>query len=234
MDRFYLPEIKNGQFFLSEEESKHAVRVLRLQQGNTLELIDGTGGLYAAQIEDPNPKKTSFSILQKEQQESRSSFTLHLAIAPTKNIDRIEWLLEKATEMGIDEISLLLCRYSERKEVKLDRLDKILISAMKQCKSLYKPVLHPLIAFDQFIQQDFTGKKAIAHCMQGEKTTLSKLCNSSQNISVLIGPEGDFSSEELQKACAKGFEGVTLGDSRLRTETAALMAVAEVNLAFRS
>ncbi len=231
MHLFYTPDIapSHPQYFLNEEESKHAVRVLRLEPGAEVQLIDGRGGLYTAQIKDAHPKRTILQITNVITGYNKRNHYLHIAIAPTKNLDRLEWFLEKATEIGIDEISLLICRRSERKEVKVDRLNKIIISAIKQSLKAYHPVLNAPVAFDTFISKPFEGQKYIAHCENTAKTSLNNELKKQGKYLILIGPEGDFAPVEIETALYNGFKAITLGDSRLRTETAALEACFEVN-----
>lgn len=235
MHLFYTADIEphHQQFILSEEESKHAVRVLRLVQGDKVQLIDGIGGWYDATIMDPHPKRTVLQIDAVTTNYKQASYSLHVAVAPTKNIDRIEWFLEKATEVGIQEISPIISAHSERKEVKVDRLNKVVISAMKQSLKAYMPKVNPAITFAQFLKQQAAVEgltKMIAHCEDGSKSYLADLCQPKGKYLILIGPEGDFSSEEIQQALAAGFQPISLGDNRLRTETAALMSCLEASL----
>lgn len=222
MNLFYIPEITpdTTSIVLSEEESKHACRVLRLKKGDQLRLLDGVGGSYLAEIADDHPKHCDVSILEYTFEE-KADQEIHIAIAPTKNNERIEWFLEKATELGITEVSLLLCSNSERKQVKEERFEKILISAMKQSQRLYLPKLNALISFKEFIQKYPQG--ALAHCFEGEKKSLSSVLKPA-NYPILIGPEGDFSKEEVELAAASGYDFISLGTNRLRTETAGLYA----------
>jgi 16S rRNA (uracil1498-N3)-methyltransferase len=231
MHLFYTPDIEpsHPQYFLNEEESKHAVRVLRLEVGAEVQLIDGRGGLYTAQIKDAHPKRTILQITNVVTGFSKRNHYLHIAIAPTKNLDRLEWFLEKATEIGIDEISLIICQRSERKEAKTERLNKIITAAIKQSLKAYHPVLNEVIAFNKFISQPFDGQKFIAHCEDSEKINLKDELQKQGRYLVLIGPEGDFSPAEINTALDNGYKALTLGDSRLRTETAALEACFEVN-----
>ncbi|MES2268017.1 MAG: 16S rRNA (uracil(1498)-N(3))-methyltransferase [Bacteroidota bacterium] len=231
MQLFYTPDIDPSlsQYFLSEEESKHAVRVLRLAVGDAVTLIDGKGGLYKAEIKDAHPKRTILQINSVTNEFNKRNHYLHIAIAPTKNLDRIEWFLEKATEIGIDEISLIICQRSERKEAKVERLDKIITSAIKQSIKAYHPVLNGPVSFNQFIKQPFEGQKFIAHCDEGEKISLAQSIEKQNRYLILIGPEGDFSPAEVDAALQNGYKAITLGESRLRTETAALEACFEVN-----
>jgi 16S rRNA (uracil1498-N3)-methyltransferase len=231
MQLFYTPDIDPSlaQYFLSEEESKHAVRVLRLAEGDEVTLIDGKGGLYKAGIKDAHPKRTILQINSVTPEFNKRNHHLHIAIAPTKNLDRVEWFLEKATEIGIDEISLIICQRSERKEAKADRLNKIITSAIKQSIKAYHPILNAPVTFNQFLKQPFDGQKFIAHCDEGEKIELSQSIEKGSRYLILIGPEGDFAPAEVVLALQNGYKAITLGTSRLRTETAALEACFEVN-----
>lgn len=230
MHVFYTPDITSDQYVLSEAESKHAVRVLRVNHGDEVLLTNGVGTLYTATILDPNPKRCSLSVIDKKFNHNKRSYHLHIAIAPTKNIDRFEWFLEKATEIGIDEITPILGFHSERKIIKEERLEKVIVAAMKQSIKAYKPVLNPLITLDDFLASQSGGKLCIAHCYDQGKVQLKDVCKTENNITVLIGPEGDFSLEEVEKSIKKGAVPVSLGESRLRTETAGLVACHTVNL----
>jgi 16S rRNA (uracil1498-N3)-methyltransferase len=220
MRLFYDPTINAStqQHTLSEEESKHACKVLRLSEGDTIALVNGKGLECEAVITDANPKRCSVKITKREE-EAKPKFEIHIAIAPTKNMDRLEWFFEKATEIGITEITLLRCSNNERKVLKQERLEKILVSAMKQSKRMFIPVLNPLSDFSDFIKKHPKG--LIAHCYEGEKNTVSSQFKS-VNYPILIGPEGDFSPQELELALASGYIPITLGKNRLRTETAGL------------
>lgn len=230
MHIFYTPDLSGNTYTLDETESKHCVRVLRLEKGDEITLVDGRGGFYLAEIDDPNPKRCAVKIVKAEHNFGKTSFKVHIAIAPTKNIERIEWFLEKATEIGIDRVTPLLCRFSERKEIKAERLEKVMISAMKQSLKAYLPQLDELTKFNEFIQQPFNGQKFIAHCDDQHRDLLRNKVIFGQNCLILIGPEGDFSSEEIELALKQGFQPVSLGESRLRTETAGLVACHTVNL----
>ena len=230
MHIFYTPDITQNTYTLNEEESKHCVRVLRLGVGAIVNLVDGKGGFYTAEITSDNPKKVSLSILKVEEDFHKRNHYLHVAVAPTKNIDRLEWFLEKATELGIDEITPIITDRSERRVVKEDRLNKVITSAVKQSIKAYHPKLNDAISFDAFLKEPFEGEKLIAHCIdQGEKQFISKLVSPYQKYLILIGPEGDFTPEEVNLALNKGFKALTLGDNRLRTETAALAVCFEIN-----
>jgi 16S rRNA (uracil1498-N3)-methyltransferase len=230
MHIFYTPDITQNTYTLNEEESKHCVRVLRLAVGSIVNLVDGKGGFYTAEITSDNPKKVSLSILKVETEFHKRNHYLHIAVAPTKNIDRIEWFLEKATELGIDEITPIITDRSERRIVKEDRLNKVITSAVKQSIKAYHPKLNDAISFDTFLKEPFDGDKLIAHCIDnGEKQYISKLVAPHQKYLILIGPEGDFTPDEVNLALNKGFKALTLGDNRLRTETAALSVCFEIN-----
>ncbi len=230
MQLFYIPEIKNNAAILDPVESKHAVKVLRLTNGSNLEIVDGKGGFYEAEIADANPKKCRLKIRNSTQNFGKRNFRLHVAIAPTKNNDRLEWFLEKATEIGIDEITPLITKHSERKTVNLERMEKKMISAMKQSLKAYLPKLNEAVAFNQLIASASEQEKFIAHCYEGNKPHLKSVVNKSTGVLVLIGPEGDFSRDEIELAGEKGFTGISLGNARLRTETAGIVACHIVNL----
>ncbi|SDR97770.1 16S rRNA (uracil1498-N3)-methyltransferase [Mucilaginibacter mallensis] len=231
MHLFYTPDIEpsHPQYFLSEEESKHAVRVLRLNVGDKVQLIDGRGGLYTAEIKDAHPKRTILQITDVVTGFNKRNHYLHIAIAPTKNIERLEWFLEKATEIGIDEISLIICQRSERKEAKVDRLNKIITSAIKQSLKAYHPILNEPEPLSKLLSRSFDGQKFIAHCEESDKSNLKQDISLNGKYLILIGPEGDFSPKEIEDALHNDFKAITLGQSRLRTETAALEACFEVN-----
>ncbi|MDX8340015.1 16S rRNA (uracil(1498)-N(3))-methyltransferase [Draconibacterium sp. IB214405] len=231
MQLFYVPTISGAEVLLDETESKHAIRVLRLKEDDEIELVDGKGGFYKARITDANPKKCKLGIINSQNEFGKKNFHLHIAIAPTKNIDRTEWFLEKCTEIGIDEITPLLSEHSERKVIKPERLEKILVSAMKQSVKAYLPKLNELTKLSDLLTQATETKKFIAHCNEGEKPHLKNVVNPGDNVLILIGPEGDFSPEEVELALANGFEAISLGDARLRTETAGVVACHIVNLA---
>jgi len=230
MHIFYTPELSGKTYSLDESESKHCIRVLRLVKGDEIILVDGMGGYFTAEIVDPNPKRCTVLIIKSELNFGLRNFQVHIAIAPTKNIERIEWFLEKATEIGINRITPLLCRFSERKEIKADRLEKVMVSAMKQSLKAFLPHLDPLIKFSDFISQPFEGQKFIAHCDDQHRDLLKKMIILNKNYLILIGPEGDFSSQEINMAIEAGFHPVSLGDSRLRTETAGMVACHTFNL----
>lgn len=229
MHVFYTPDIlRNPE--LPEEEAQHCTRVLRLGVGDNITLTDGRGNFYKAEITVANNKRCLVAITETIHQNPLWPCHLHIAVAPTKNMDRNEWFAEKATEIGIDELTFLNCRFSERKVIKTERIEKILISAIKQSLKARLPKLNEMIDFTKFIAQDFKGQKFIAHCYEGEKPLLKDVLTPGKDAVVLIGPEGDFSEEEVKAAIERGFTPISLGKSRLRTETAALVACHTMNL----
>lgn len=230
MQVFYTPDIKKITYPLSKEESKHAVKVLRMKLGDEVCMIDGKGGLYYGIIDDANANKCIIRVIEKIEQYGRRNYSIHIAIAPTKNISRFEWFLEKVTELGIDEITPLLCSRSERKTIKTERLEKIILAAMKQSVKAYQPKFNEMTKFSDFVKQNNDTKGFIAHCMQNPKPALKTQIADKQNITILIGPEGDFSPEEVQMAIAHGFSEINLGKSRLRTETAGIVACHTINI----
>lgn len=236
LSRFYAPDISSdGTYLLPPEESRHAVRVLRLAEGDLLELVDGRGTLFSCRIAGSTKKGTLLEVLDTHFTPHRSHYRLHLAIAPTKSIDRLEWLLEKATEIGMDECTPLICQRSERRDLNHDRMEKILAASMKQSLGLWLPVLHPLTPFKQFTAQPFAGLSAIAHCLDQEKVSLRELVPAVlvPEFRILIGPEGDFTEAEITIALAAGFTPLSLGNTRLRTETAGLVACTELSMLMR-
>ncbi len=228
MHVFYTPDIQTKPE-LPEEEAQHCVRVLRLSAGDEITLTDGKGNFYRAEITASTNKCCLVKVLETIPQEPLWSGHLHIAMAPTKNMDRNEWFAEKATEIGFNELTFLNCRFSERKVIKMERIEKIVVSAIKQSLKARLPKLNGMTDFDKFITQEFAGQKFIAHCYEGEKPLLKNVMKPGEDALVLIGPEGDFSEEEVAKAIEKGFQPISLGKSRLRTETAALVATMVVN-----
>ena len=229
MNLFYQPGIQQGITHLDAEESRHAVRVLRLTEGAQLRLTDGKGFFYTGKIIKADSKECRFEILDKEGSPKRNFF-IHIAIAPTKNADRIEWFVEKATEIGIEEISFILCKNSERKTINLDRVEKIALSAMKQSQQSWLPKINEPVPFHEIISS-LADQKFIAYVDPSNKRLLQSITQQNKKYLMLIGPEGDFSSEELEQASQRGFEKVSLGANRLRTETAGLVAVQVLGLA---
>jgi len=233
MHTFFAPDLLGPTYTLPEDESKHAVRVLRLGAGDAVELLDGRGGRYQAAVADANPKRCQLRITAHEQVAPRSYFT-HVAVAPTKNLDRMEWLVEKAVEVGVERISFLRCARSERRELKLERLEKIAISALKQSGQTWLPQLDELTDFAAFLKEVEPVTSFIAHLEEGERTDLKQVAALAPRCCVLIGPEGDFTPAEIEQALQLGIRPVTLGASRLRTETAALAAVFTAHIARES
>lgn len=230
MHLFYTPNIQSSQYVLDKEESTHCVRVLRLTEGNVIHLTDGKGNLFKAKLVSTSIKECIVEIIETFPDYCKLNFELHIAIAPTKNIDRFEWFLEKATEIGISQITPIICEHSERTIVKPDRLKKIITSAVKQSLKAYHPVLNETIKFKDFLKKDFKDNKFIAHCENEEKQSLQDVYQKANNALILIGPEGDFSVNEINAALEKKFLPVSLGNSRLRTETAGLVACHTINL----
>ena len=225
MQLFYNPDIDEHtkQLTFSRDESKHIVKVLRKSVGDELQITNGEGWLFKAEITIADIKNCIVTITSKTFQQHRT-YKLHLAVAPTKMNDRFEWFLEKATEIGIDTITPIICDHSERKVIKVDRFEKILQSAMKQSLHYYMPQLNDALSFSDFISKEITGQKFIAHCEETDRKSLKHELKANQDITILIGPEGDFSTKEIELAIQKKFIPVTLGTTRLRTETAAIVA----------
>lgn len=233
---FYVPDAQNNNE-LPQEEATHALRVLRLKSGDDMFIMDGTGNFYHAEVSLATNKKCLYEIKETLPQNKTWKGHIHLAIAPTKNMDRIEWMTEKATEIGFDELTFLNCTFSERKVLRTERIEKIVVSAVKQSRKPWKPIVNEMIPFKDFISMPRKGRKFIAHCYQEiEKNDLFDIINSdkeNESITVLVGPEGDFSIEEVRLAIENGYESISLGQSRLRTETAGLMAVTMSQLSLR-
>jgi 16S rRNA (uracil1498-N3)-methyltransferase len=220
---FYTPDIDGLQYTLNEEESTHAVRALRLKAGDLITLVDGRGSRYLARITETNHKQCKTEIVEHQAEYGKRPYRLHIGIAPTKNIDRFEWFIEKATEIGIDEITPLLCEHSERKQVNTERLQRVMIAAMKQSQKAYLPQLCKMVAFAEWLKTQNTEHRYIAHCNESNRTLLQTAYQPKQDAVIAIGPEGDFSMKELTQALNDGFTGITLGESRLRTETAGVV-----------
>ena len=221
---FYTPDINSSQYTLGEEESTHAVQVLRLKAGDEVTLVDGRGGFYRACIAETHHRHCGVEVLEHQTEYGKRPYRLHIGIAPTKNIDRFEWFVEKATEIGIDEITPLLCAFSERKHIHTERLRRIMIAAMKQSKKAYLPQLNEMTTFGKWVETMTGNNRYIAHCGGGDRLSLKTACLFGQNTIIAIGPEGDFSMLEVSQAVMLGFKGVNLGTSRLRTETAGVVA----------
>lgn len=229
MNYFYAPQLKDGADFLNEEESAHCVRVLRHKEGDTIGLLDGKGGKYTASIRQANPNKTSLNILDKIIIPT-PSYKIHLAITPTKNADRMEWLVEKLTEIGVDQISLFFSQNSERRKYRTDRLEKKIIGALKQSKNPFLPQLNEPVVYNDLLTRVADDERFIAYVELEERLTLFNLAKKNKSTTILIGPEGDFTSEEVQQAEKTGFQRVSLGRNILRTETAGLLACHAIHL----
>lgn len=226
MQLFFHPEVSENdkEVRFSREESKHIVKVLRKKEGDTLHLTNGKGWIFETEITLADINNCSARIIKAEK-EAPAPYHLHLAVAPTKMNDRYEWFLEKATEIGIQEITPIICDHSERKVVKTERFERVIQSALKQSLHTRMPLLNKPVRFSEFLQQKIEGMKFIAHCEEDKpRKLLSKCLKKGVSAVILIGPEGDFSSGEIQKALESGWEAVSLGNSRLRTETAAIVA----------
>ncbi len=233
MQLFYSPNITEPEYILPEEESKHAVRVLRLGAGDALHITDGRGGMYLCRIVDASVKGCRIRVESVEREWERLPYRLTMAVAPTKNIDRYEWFLEKATEIGVAEFVPLVGAHSERKVIKPEREEKVITAAVKQSLKAYHPVLAEATPFAKFVKGDFgTARKFIAHCDEAVigKKYLAATLHKGEDAVILIGPEGDFSPEEIRLAVECGFEEITLGTQRFRTETAAVVAAEMVSI----
>ncbi len=233
---FYCPDASTSHQ-MPQEEADHALRVLRLGVGDAISLTDGRGTIYDARISETLKRQCFFEITGKQVQEKLWSGHLHIAVAPTKHADRMEWLAEKATEIGVDELSFLDCRFSERKVMKRERMERVVVSAVKQSHKANMPEIREMCSFEKFIKQYQSGRRYIAHCYEdaelapnGKPFLMDALAGSVEDALVMIGPEGDFSVSEVRRAMEEGFEPISLGRSRLRTETAALVAVHIMNL----
>ena len=226
MQLFYAPEITLPLYTLSEEESKHCVRVLRMKRDDELHITDGRGNMYRCKVVDDNAKRCTVEVVHTTPNYEPLAYELVMAVAPTKNIDRYEWFLEKATEVGISEVYPLECDHSERRQIKVEREEKVITAAVKQSLKAYHPTLHDMTRFRDVVTMPFEGQKFIAHCNDslGEREYLGKLVEKGGRSLILIGPEGDFSEEEITFALNNGFKAISLGKERLRTETAALIA----------
>ena len=230
MQLFYTPNITNttNQFTFDKTESRHIIKVLRKTEGDTILITNGLGDLFTSEIIVANDKKCLVNITTVETKQKPWNYYLHVAIAPTKLNDRFEWFLEKATEIGIDEITPIICHHSERKILKTDRMEKIIHSAAKQSLKFHYPKLNEPVSFSDFLNTNFNGQLFIAHCEETDKKSLKKELKPQQKTTILIGPEGDFSTKEIALSLEHNFIPVSLGESRLRTETAGVVAVHSV------
>ncbi|PIE99826.1 MAG: 16S rRNA (uracil(1498)-N(3))-methyltransferase [Maribacter sp.] len=231
MQLFYNPDLDNSvsQFVFTPEESRHIVKVLRKKEGDNLLITNGKGYVFESKIIVADTKKCKAQVISSTKKH-RKMYWFHLVVAPTKSNERFEWFLEKATEIGVDEITPIICERSERKIVKQERMEKVLQSAMKQSMQAYLPKLNPITTYNDFMEQERKGLLFIAHCQNSEKMELKRRVAPDKDVTILIGPEGDFSKSEMDKAYEKGFLPVSLGQNRLRTETAAIVACTTVNL----
>lgn len=230
MQLFYNSEISKNtkEFSFDKTESRHIVRVLRKNEGDTIFITNGKGDLFTCKVLIASDKKCLVEIIDFESKTKPWNYYLHIAIAPTKLNERFEWFLEKATEIGIDEITPIICEHSERKVLKMERMEKIIHSAAKQSLKYHFPKLNHPLSFQQFINSEFNGELFIAHCEETAKKTLKSVLIRNSNYTILIGPEGDFSSKEIGQSLHHKFIPVSLGQSRLRTETAGIVAVHSV------
>ncbi|MBU2945626.1 16S rRNA (uracil(1498)-N(3))-methyltransferase [Zobellia uliginosa] len=231
MQLFYNPDLDKSisQFTFSREESRHIVKVLRKKEGDILHITNGKGYIFESEILLADQKRCKAQIISTKKKHAKAHW-LHIVVAPTKNNDRLEWFLEKATEIGVNEITPIFCDRSERKVIKKERLEKVIQSAMKQSLRSYLPKLNDAISFKAFIEKEQNGLLFIAHCEEEEKVDLKRRVAADKDVTVLIGPEGDFSQNEINIAYEKGFLPVSLGEYRLRTETAAIVACTTVNM----
>ncbi len=225
MQIFYAPDITGDTYSLDEKESKHIVRVLRMTKGSFVRLIDGKGNLYNGIIDNPDQKKCIIKITQIISDFEKRNYRLHIAISPLKNSDRFEWFIEKSVEIGVDEITPLICRNTEKPGIKEDRINNLIVSAMKQSLKSTKTVLNEVCEFNDFITRSYNERCMIAHCNDSfERRKISEIYSMNEEALILIGPEGDFSEEEIKYAVRNNFSSVHLGPSRLRTETAGVAA----------
>jgi 16S rRNA (uracil1498-N3)-methyltransferase len=232
MYQFYAADLSGSHLQLDEDESKHLVRVLRLNNGDHVQFVDGRGLRADVVIRDNHPKRCLLEIIERNNELTGRSFHLHLAIAPTKNMERMEWLFEKLTEVGIDTLTLIQCEHSERVTVRMDRLEKIAIAAMKQSQQSWLPVMQEPIPFSEFIAVKTSPSLQlyIAHCADDKmKVSVFDTLHKNKDVLILIGPEGDFSLNEIQQAKNNGFQAISLGSTRLRTETAGFFACCSVH-----
>jgi len=231
MQVFYAPDIKGYTYVLDENESRHIVRVMRMTKGSPVKLIDGLGNLYDGIISDPDQRKCIISVTGVTKGFEERDYRLHIAVSPLKNSERFEWMIEKCVEIGIDEITPVISRHTEKKGIRPERINNIIISAMKQSLKARKPVLNKVISFDKFIASVKPAVKLIAHCNDTPaRTKITEVCPPGSDSAIMIGPEGDFSEAEVNEAVNKGFLPIHLGNSRLRTETAGIAACFSVYL----
>lgn len=225
MNIFFIVDTGEDQVVMDVNESRHCAKVLRMRKGDEVSFIDGKGTLGKGILMKVDPACCELKILERQENFEKRPYSLHIAIAPTKNIDRFEWFIEKSVEIGIDRITPIICEHSERRRVRLDRMERIILSAAKQSIKAWIPQVDSMVSYNDFLKKKFdTNNKFIAHCREGNKPFLLKSADHSSGILILIGPEGDFSTKEITMAGAKGYREVSLGISRLRTETAGVVA----------
>ena len=229
MHIFYTTHILGNEALLEGDESRHCSQVLRMREGDGLVLVDGKGGRYQGILSTIGKRECQVEITAAEQDYGKRLFRVHLAVAPTKNMARWEWMLEKATELGVDQLTPLLCKRSERVHVRVDRLEKIAVAAMKQSGQAYLPLVAEPMSFADLVSRAAYPQQFITHCLPDAKMPLSQNCEPEKDVLILVGPEGDFTPEEVDLALRHGFRAADLGPTRLRTETAGLMALATVH-----
>jgi 16S rRNA (uracil1498-N3)-methyltransferase len=227
MDIFYKTDIISDYLVLDPGESNHCIKVMRYKKGDNLRLIDGKGGFYTAEIVEEDRKACRVRIVSKRENYEKLPYELHIAIAPTKSIDRFEWFVEKATEIGVTSITPIICSRSERRNLRIDRLEKVAVAAIKQSFRAYLPEIREMVNFNEWIVSERSGSQLIAHCMNSERADIRSM-NLAEVNTILIGPEGDFTAEEVALAAESGFEPISLGAYRLRTETAGIVACSVV------
>lgn len=231
MHLFYSQSINPSQIYsLDKEESLHCVKVLRLKERDIIYITDGKGNLYKTEIIEASPRSCSVRVIETQEEFEKRDYYLHIAIAPTKNTSRFEWFLEKATEIGVDEITPIICENSERSVIKIERLEKIIVSAMKQSLKSYMPVINPPATFLELLSKINQTHKYLATCNEEERKLLKEVYRSKESVFVAIGPEGDFSKKEIEASTNYNFQKITFGKERLRTETAGVYAAASVHL----
>jgi len=229
MQIFYVHDLDGDSCTMDETESRHCARVLRMSKGDRVNLIDGKGVFCEGVITDPDPRGCTIRITDRKEEFEKRNYRLHIAISPLKNPDRFEWFIEKSVEIGVDELTPLICRNTEKPGIKKDRINNIIVSAMKQSIKSYRPVLNDPQDFSEFIRRDYSGLKIIAHCCQSQqRSAITDIYFKGNDAVIMIGPEGDFSEDEIAGAIDKGFMPVHLGRSRLRTETAGVAACSAV------
>jgi len=232
MQIFYCANVSDGRALFSREESGHCLKVLRMRRGESLSFTDGKGTLYEGVISDDNPEGMTVTVTSAVSRYGRRNYRIHIAISPLKNEDRLEWFIEKAVETGIDEITPLICNRTEKKKIRRERLENLILSATKQSVRCYLPHLNEPVPFNEFIKSPYTGKKLIAsYDPDIVRTAITSSFCRDEEVTILIGPEGDFTSDELTNAITAGFVPVHIGSSRLRTETAGVAACCSVYLA---